>query len=195
MSGLLTAEELLKLGPTQDRLVRLDIGCGARKKAGFIGVDSQLLPGVDIIHDIEQPMPIGDGVVDEIYSNFAFEHVSNFPALMKEIYRICRPGAKIVFRVPWYQSYTQFKDPTHKSFILPETIAYFGADTSWYGSNYNLDSNFQLIRSTHHYLPPFHYFANPKLGFINWIFEPFLSVARRFLWNVVHSVTLEIRKV
>ena len=188
-------EELLRILPQPANRVLLDVGCGRRKQSGHIGLDSQPLAGVDIVTDIEKSWPIANGAVDEIYSNFAFEHVANFPALMQEVYRVCVPGARIVFRVPWYQSFTQYKDPTHKSFILPETIAYFTADSAWYGSDYNFSCEFKLLKVTYHYLPPFNYFAHPKLWMVNWIFSPILRVARRFLWNVVHSVTMELRRL
>jgi len=39
--------------------MKLDIGCGWSKRAGFVGMDKRNLPGVDIIHDLEIfPYPI-----------------------------------------------------------------------------------------------------------------------------------------
>jgi len=32
-------------------MVKLDLGCGASKKDGFIGVDSLKLPGMYVVHD------------------------------------------------------------------------------------------------------------------------------------------------
>ena len=41
--------------------IRLDIGCGANKAPGFVGMDMRALPGVDIVHDVEQyPWPLPD---------------------------------------------------------------------------------------------------------------------------------------
>ena len=110
-----SAGELKKLTPggaDTDKIL-IDLGCGSRKRQGHIGIDTAKLEGVDIVCDIEKGLPFEDGCVDGVWSNFLFEHVSDTVFLFKELYRVCRNGATVEFRVPYYQSVTQYKDPTH----------------------------------------------------------------------------------
>ena len=56
---------------------KLDLGCGRSKKAGFIGLDCLVLPGVDIVHDLTKfPYPFEDGLIDEIWMD---QCVGTFP--------------------------------------------------------------------------------------------------------------------
>ncbi len=48
--------------------VILDIGCGAHKQPGTIGVDRRRLPGVDVVCDFEHGLPFRDSSVDGAYS-------------------------------------------------------------------------------------------------------------------------------
>ena len=133
-------------------------------------------------------------MIDGIYSNFFFEHVSNIILLFQEIFRVCKKGAIIEFKVPYYQSVTQYKDPTHRAVIMPEMIRYF-SDDKWYGSDYGINVNFRLIDIKYHYLPPLGTLLSKKLFFLWPISIPFLIFARRFFWNVVHSITMKLEVV
>lgn len=173
------------------RKIYLDLGCGNRKRRGYIGVDGKRLEGVDIVCNIEEGLPFEDNSVEGIYSNFFFEHVGNIIFLFQEVYRVCRHGAVVELKVPYYQSVTQYKDPTHKAMVMPEMIPYFSSNM-WYGSDYGINTNFKLLGVKYDYLPPFNKFASRKL-FILWpATYPLLLFARRFLWNVVHSITLRL---
>ena len=57
--------------------VKLDIGCGANKQDGFIGMDIRKLPGVDIVHNIEQfPWPLPDKSVSMAVASHVLEHIN-----------------------------------------------------------------------------------------------------------------------
>src|SRR4030043_1113426 len=98
-------------------IVKIDLGCGTRKQENHIGVDLAKLDGVDIVCDINIGLPFEDNTINGVYSNFMFEHIPDTVGLFKELYRVCTNGAIMEFKVPYYQSLTQFKDPTHKAFI------------------------------------------------------------------------------
>ena len=114
--------------------------------------------------------------------------------LFKEIYRICRGGAIIEFKVPYYQSCTQFKDPTHRAIILPETMRYFGPE-KWYGSDYGINTNFKMLKVEYIYFYPFGKLSSRKLYFLRFVTEPLLRFARRHLWNVVHSIVITLETI
>ncbi|MBN1823320.1 MAG: methyltransferase domain-containing protein [Endomicrobiales bacterium] len=167
--------------------LRIDLGCGVRKKEGYVGVDSKKLEGVDVVCSLEKGLPFETGSVDGIYSNFFIEHFPDTIFIFKEMYRICKNGALIELTLPYYQSFTQFKDPTHKAVIPPEMLRYF-TDEKWYGSDYGIGTNFKVLKISYQYLPPFDFRGN-------FIFTPVLAVMRRFLWNVVHSIRVKLEVV
>ena len=63
--------------------MKLDIGCGEFKQAGFTGVDIIDGENVDIVGDLHK-LPIDSGTVDEVYSSHLLEHVEvrNEPFLL-----------------------------------------------------------------------------------------------------------------
>jgi SAM-dependent methyltransferase len=187
-------KELLALCGNKSK-VSIDLGCGARKQSGFIGVDIAQLGQVDIVTDLDNGLPFEDNSVDEVYSNFFFEHTKDIIFLFKELFRVSTNGAVIKFSVPYYQSGTQFKDPTHRSVITPDMLQYF-SDDKWYGSDYGIGVNFKLINIDYNYLPPYQKFNSKKIFFLWPITKPLLRFCRRSLWNVVHSmwITLEVKK-
>ena len=187
-------EQLLEMINNGTNKVSLDLGCGARKKAGHVGLDIAALEGVDIVCNIEQGFPIENDVVDSIYSNFMFEHIPNTIFLFQELYRICKKDAIIEFKVPYYQSNTQYKDPTHSAVILPETMRYF-SDDKWYGSDYGINVNFEVINIEYEYLPPFNYWQLKRYILFRPILYPIRKFATRFLWNVVHSIVIKVKVI
>lgn len=66
-------EKLLKDHP----LAKLDIGCGQNKNPGFIGMDYENYPGVDIVHDVEVfPWPLPDNCIDLAVTSHLLEHIN-----------------------------------------------------------------------------------------------------------------------
>jgi len=114
-------------------MIRLDLGCGTHKKEGFIGVDIAKIKGVDIIGSVDY-LPIKDNAVDEIHTHFLLEHSNDVLVSMKELYRVCKNGAKLTLSVPYYNSPDSFRDPTHRSFFTERSMEYFtdGNDFGYY---------------------------------------------------------------
>lgn len=88
--------------------MRLDLGCGERKKAGFTGIDIldyySLYPGMFVKHNLNKGIPYEDNSVDEIYTNHYLEHHPNLFSFIDEIYRVCKDKAKITIIVPHFTS-------------------------------------------------------------------------------------------
>lgn len=93
--------------------MKLNLGCGNKPKEGFIGVDRFPCKAVDIIADVTQPLPFDDGVVEEVYMDNLIEHVPDIPALMGEIVRVSKHGARITVITPHFTSLASWRDPTH----------------------------------------------------------------------------------
>lgn len=57
--------------------VKLDIGCGASKQQGFVGIDVRPFPGVDIVWDIEKfPWPLPDNCASFAMTSHVVEHIT-----------------------------------------------------------------------------------------------------------------------
>lgn len=104
----------------------LDIGCGKNKIKGAIGIDISPNSDADIIHDLNKfPYPIADSAFDEIYCLDVLEHLEDVMAVMHEVNRIGKIGAKVFIRVPHFSSYHAFTDLTHKHFFSSQSFKYF----------------------------------------------------------------------
>lgn len=104
-------------------VLKLDLGCGKNKAAGFLGVDSIQFEGVDVVHDLadrSQPWPWADSSVDEVNCSHFIEHLTNFNEkwervwFFNELYRVLKPGAKCTLIFPHWCSNRYYGDPTHK---------------------------------------------------------------------------------
>ena len=72
----------------------LDVGCGANKYEGAIGLDNNPRTAADVIHDLgEIPYPFPDDEFDLIVSSHVVEHVPDVMAFVGELHRIAKPGA------------------------------------------------------------------------------------------------------
>lgn len=106
-------------------IVMLDAGCGHttvlndqyKKCKQVIGVDNDRISlnknsYVDrkLFSDLAN-IPLSDGTVDLIVSNWVFEHVSNPDDVVRDLDRVLRPGGYIVFITPnadgWYAALAQ----------------------------------------------------------------------------------------
>ena len=110
----------------QGKPLRLDIGSGARPRAGFYGVDRLEAPGVDIVADLNEPLAqLPDGCAEHIFSSHALEHVQDLFLLLREIHRISRPAALIELVVPHFSNPWYYSDPTHVRFFGLYSMSYF----------------------------------------------------------------------
>lgn len=55
--------------------MKLDIGYGAGKAEGFVGIDIRDLPGVDIVADITKGVDLPDGCAEEVLLSHVMEHI------------------------------------------------------------------------------------------------------------------------
>jgi hypothetical protein len=64
-----------------NKFVSLDVGCGAYKRVGALGMDIRPLEGVDIVHDFNQfPWPIPDEVCMLVTATHVVEHIPKWGA-------------------------------------------------------------------------------------------------------------------
>lgn len=108
------------------QMIILDLGCGKKKRPNSIGVDYSDRHNADVIHDLNIfPYPFDSSSIDEVYMDNVLEHLDEPMRVMKEVHRICKPGAIVKVIVPYFRSVWAFIDPTHKTFYTVDSFAYY----------------------------------------------------------------------
>lgn len=124
---------------------RLNLGCGRDILEGWVNLDCIKLPGVDIVHDINQlPLPFDENSLDEILCSSILEHVEYIP-LLKDLHRILRSGGRLIIIVPHFTSKYAYMDPTHRHFFSARTLSFF---VSGHPSEYYFDFHFSTSELT-----------------------------------------------
>ena len=104
----------------------LDVGCGANKTEGAIGLDNNPRTAADVIHDLgDLPYPFADNEFDLVVSNHVVEHVPDVMAFIGELHRVTRPGGRIKLITPHYTNPDWANDPTHRNHINSYTFNTF----------------------------------------------------------------------
>ena len=94
----------------------LDVGCGANKYEGAVGLDNNPRTAADVIHDLgEFPYPFDDNEFDLIISRHVIEHVPDVMAFITEIHRITKSGGRIRLVTPHYTNPDWPNDLTHRN--------------------------------------------------------------------------------
>jgi hypothetical protein len=119
--------------------LKLDLGCGKNKQAGFIGVDSIAFDGVDTVLDLTsrdikvynsdgvptawagsiipfKPWPWPDDSVEEVFSSHFVEHLTGTERIhfFNELGRVMKKGAKATIITPDWSHACAYGDPTHQ---------------------------------------------------------------------------------
>ena len=130
----LDAEAYVREQRRRGRPAVFDLGCGKRKTAGAFGMDAVPLPGVDLVHDLEErPYPLPDGCADEVVLNHVIEHFADPLPILEEVWRIARAGGRVHIRTPHCSGILAWKDPTHRRAFTSESFDYYGEnDYSYY---------------------------------------------------------------
>jgi hypothetical protein len=110
--------------------MKLNLGCGHDKRAGYLNVDSVAACGPDQVVDLEAfPWPWDDNAAEEVVLHHVLEHLGAdakvFIRIMQELYRVCAPGAVVRIAVPHPRHDDFIGDPTHVRPVTPQMLALF----------------------------------------------------------------------
>jgi len=96
--------------------LKLDLGCGPRKRQGFLGVDVRSFPGVDVVADLTQRWPWADASVGEVFCSHFVEHLEARERIhfANELHRVLVPGGRATLITPYWASTIAYGDLTHK---------------------------------------------------------------------------------
>ncbi len=120
--------------------MKLDIACGHHKDQGWVGIDIQPLPDVDIVHDLNMhPWPVEADSVDQAKAWHIVEHIPAvsvtekgtrrpFMEFMDECWRVLKVGAMLDIETPHGASDGFLHDPTHCNQVDELTFEHFDPD-------------------------------------------------------------------
>ncbi len=115
---------------------RLNLGCGTDIREGWINLDSNKLPGVDVTANLDDcariPLPFADNSIDEFFCSHVLEHLRDALGFMQELHRVAKPGAVLTIKVPYGSSDDADEDPTHVRRLFVYSFSYFSQRGYWY---------------------------------------------------------------
>lgn len=125
--------------------MKIDLGCGRRKKEGFFGIDCQKLDGVDLVCDCNEIIPLPDNIATEVNASDFLEHINNDKRIhiISEIWRILKPDGLFYSFTPSTDGRGAFQDPTHYSFWNENSFWYFVYDNC--RRLYDIKPKFEII--------------------------------------------------
>ena len=102
-----------RLLPQAQGLGLLIGGAWAPKCKGFVTIDTDAYPGVDVAADV-QALPFCDNSVAAIECDAVLEHVRNPVLAMTEMVRVLRPGGYVHVVVPFNQPFHAYPSDFHR---------------------------------------------------------------------------------
>lgn len=89
--------------------IKLHLGCGEIKRAGWANVDLVGAGAADFIWDLREPLPFPDGSVSAIFHEHLLEHLTYWQgvSLFNECRRLLRPGGLLRLGVPDFGRYAR----------------------------------------------------------------------------------------
>ena len=113
----------------------LNLGCGYRGWVPYVNVDARRDLDADMVVDLERtPWPWPDDYAREVRFERSLEHMgadyATFQKMMAELYRVCRPGAKVVIAAkhPWSNAFVH--DPSCVRTVSPAVLSVFDRTTA-----------------------------------------------------------------
>jgi hypothetical protein len=111
--------------------LRINLGCANRPLQGYLNLDMQALPGVDLVYRIDpfRPvLPFKDSTAVEIEANNFVEHIADTVGLVTEMWRVSRDGARWRILTPGYRDVNSWRDPNHLSHWEERCLDFFTPD-------------------------------------------------------------------
>lgn len=134
-----------------EKTLRLNLGCGRFKKAGFVNVDGADSVDADVTWNLDEfPYPFDDGVASVIEFDHALEHLQSPFESMAECHRILKAGGRLSVRVPHFSrgmthpdhkrgydvSFPFYFDPSFQGGYTGTHFKHISTTLTWYAQPY-----------------------------------------------------------
>ena len=116
-------------------MIKLNLGCGYKKKEGYVNVDIDINCKPDMVIDLNTPLPFEDGSVGEVWMDAVVSYINDLTLFIKELNRVCCNGAKIEIIAPHFSF--GFVDPYHVRGI---GLGFVGFINTYTGTNLKVAS-------------------------------------------------------
>jgi predicted SAM-dependent methyltransferase len=130
--------------PAFEPPIRLNLGSGLRKKAGYVNIDNRPEMDPDLLCDVTLGLPFEDSSVEEVFCQDFLEHIPREKAIamITEIWRVLRPGGKFEHITPSTDGRGAFQDPHHVSYWNYNSWYYYTHPA--YRKLYGIQANFEI---------------------------------------------------
>lgn len=178
--------------------MKINLGAGATRYPDFVNCDYDNKFDPEYVFDLEKDVwPFEDNSVSHVIAHHVLEHLGEgyFHAL-KEMYRVCEPGAHIDIQVPHYRHENQYHDPTHRRHITEVGLLLFSKEfndkNTSAGSKlaYHFDVDFKIVSSKNTLNE-----TNPHFHYIKTLSPAELEVYAYDRNNVFSETHIELRVV
>lgn len=97
---------------------KLNLGCGAHYKKGWVNLDYNKENKADVYWDLNKvPWPFKEGEFDFVLMDAILEHLDDPVKALKELSRVLKKGGRAKIKVPHFTSTIAYGDLTHKQFF------------------------------------------------------------------------------
>lgn len=123
--------------------LKVILGCGNTKINGWVGLDIGDY-GQEILWDLRDGLPFPDNSCSNLLADQVLEHIQlneDYIFLMNECLRVLKPQGEFEIKVPYWESESAFKDPTHSRFFSKHTFSYMEKENSW---EYGFDKRWKV---------------------------------------------------
>jgi hypothetical protein len=110
----------------------LNLACGRNRMEGWVNIDAREDAGAGLVYDLSrcatQQLPFADDAIDGFYMHNVLGNIGDPISLLKELYRVAKPSAKLIVRgiqyVPGHNLNATYRD-------VADMFGHFGQHSKW----------------------------------------------------------------
>ena len=101
-------------------MTKIVLGCGHKRKEGWVNIDKDAQWRPDILRDVTRGLPFNNSCIEEVHSENMLEHLdpTDFVFVMQEIHRVLTIGGMAELIVPL----GVVPDATHRTYFHTHTF-------------------------------------------------------------------------